>query len=112
MWNKISVEGVDEIRKCVGEYQIWMNAVLPYGKMKIKVYECKDGTYKGYTDIQVKRKFDNSFEGAVGFGKSIDEALEDTMSWFSKMLQEDYPFKDYPNGLTEQDVQYIDYFDF
>ncbi len=68
--------------------------------------------YTGNTDIQIKRKFDGSFECAVGFGNNIEEALKDTIDWFNKMLEEDYPIDSYPEGLSEADIEYLDSSDF
>lgn len=105
-------KNVDAIEKCVAEFQIWMQEILPYGKMKIKIYENQKGVFYGYTDIRIIRKFDGSPEGAVGHGKTIDEALSDTIEYFMKMVEEDYPQSDYPTGLKEEDIEYSEYSDF
>ena len=80
--------------------------------LKIKIYEDQDKTYTGITDVRVRRKFDGEFEGGVGYGKSIEEALEDTIGWFLQVVDMDYPIADYPDGLTENDIEYVGYSDF
>ena len=95
MWHELKISKVEKIEKCVAEYQIWMHTVLPYG-----------------TDVRVRRKFDGEFEGGVGYGKSIEEALEDTIGWFLQVVDMDYPIADYPDGLTENDIEYVGYSDF
>ena len=112
MWHELKISQVEKIEKCVAEYQIWMHTVLPYGKLKIKIYEDQDKTYTGITDVRVRRKFDGEFEGGVGYGKSIEEALEDTIGWFLQVVDMDYPIADYPDGLTENDIEYVGYSDF
>lgn len=112
MWHKLKIRKVEKIEKCVAEYQIWMHEILPYGKLRIKIYEEQDRTYTGFTDVRIRRKFDGEFEGGVGYGNSIEEALEDTINWFLKIAESDYPSDNYPNGLTEDDIEYAEYSDF
>lgn len=112
MWHNLKNHRIEKIEKCVAEYQIWMHTVLPYGKLKIKIYEEQDKPYTGITDIRIRRKFDGEFEGGIGYGKSIDEALEDTLKWFFEILNIDYPSEKYPNGLSEEDIEYTEYSDF
>lgn len=52
------------------------------------------------TDLRIKRKFDGCPESAIGHGKSIEEALEDTIKYFNQMLKED-GFE----ALTEDDIE-------
>lgn len=110
-WRK-KVEEVNKIEKLVSEYVIWMEGILPCEKMKIRIYEDQDGTFNGCTDVRIKRKFDGDFEGSVGFGPTEEEALRDTIDWFLKMINEDYPRKDYPNGLSDNHIEHIDYSEF
>ena len=112
MWQEIKIIGIEEIEKCVAEFRISMHTVLPYGTMKIKIYENQNKTFEGITDIGVKRKFDGNFENAVGYGNTIEEALKDTINWFTKMVQEDYPIEEYPEGLLEEDIEYLKNTDF
>lgn len=112
MWRDVNIEYVGAIEKCVAEFQVWMIEILPYAKMKVKVYEGADYTYTGYTDVRIIRKFDGAPQGAVGYGKTIDEALIDTINYFVQMVKEDYPKSEYPNGLSESDIEYTEYSDF
>ena len=112
MWHELKINKVEKIEKCVAEYQIWMHTILPYGKMKIKIYENQDKTFIGLTDIRIKRKFDGSYEGGVGYGYSIEEALKDTIEWFINVVNSEYPMTEYPNGITEECIKYADQIDF
>ena len=112
MWHNFKINKVEKIEKCVAEYQVWLHTVLPYGKLKVKIYENQDRTYMGITDIRIKRKFDGDFEGGVGYGKSIDEALENTIKWFIEIIYTDYPEEEYPDGLSEEHIQYVEFSDF
>ena len=58
------------------------------------------------------RKFHGEFEAGIGYGKSTDEALEDTLNWFIDIINTDYPLEKYPNGLFEEDIEYAEYSDF
>ncbi|AVR02630.1 hypothetical protein RJ492_004565 [Pluralibacter gergoviae] len=107
MWHDLKLEHVGRIEKTVAEFTVWMITVLPYAKMKVKIYEDDHGNYKGRTDLQIKRKFDGCPESAIGYGNTIEEALEDTISYFNSMLKED-GFEE----LTEKDIEYSEYSDF
>ncbi|WP_140921495.1 hypothetical protein [Limnobaculum xujianqingii] len=107
MWRKLQLENVGSIDKVVAEFIIWMIPLLPYAKMKIKVYESQSGLYTGRTDLQIKRKFDGCPEGAIGNGETVEEALENTINYFNKMLKDD-GFDE----LTEDDIEYSEYSDF
>lgn len=112
MWHEIKIDGVKKIERCVEEFEIWMTDILPYAKMKIKVYEAQDKTFAGRTDVLVKRKFDGEPEGAVGHGITVDEALENTFQCFVNMVEKDYPIDKYPDGLSKTDIEYAEYSDF
>ncbi len=89
MWHNLKLENVGKIEKTVAEFIIWMIDILPYAKMKVKIYENQSGEYTGITDLRIKRKFDGSPESVIGYGSSIEEALEDTIKYFNTMLKED-----------------------
>lgn len=112
MWKDLKIGKIGAIEKCVAEFQVWANDILPYGKMKIKIYEHQNGVFLGYTDVKIIRKFDNYSEGAVGHGKSVEEALVDTIKYFIEMIEADYPESEYPNGLSAEDIEYVEYSDF
>lgn len=103
----IKIENVSKVEKTVAEFTIWMVGVLPYAKMKIKIFEDHLGRYTGRSDLKIKRKFDGSPECAIGHGESIEEALESTIKYFNQMLKEDNM-----ETLTEEDIEYSEYSDF
>jgi len=107
MWKDINNDFVGNIEKLSAEFQVWMVNVLPYAKMKVRVYENQYGKYVGYSDVRIIRKFDNTPEGAVGYGDSVDIALENTINCFVQIVKEDYP-----NGLVENDIEYAEWSDF
>lgn len=107
MWHKLKLENVGAIDKTVAEFTIWMIGILPYAKMKVKVSESQSGQYTGITDLAIKRKFDGCPECAIGHGTTTEEALEDTINYFNKMLKED-GFEE----LTEDDIEYSAFSDF
>jgi hypothetical protein len=111
MWRNIRINGVGRIEKCVGEFKIWI-PILPYAKMKVKVYQREANKFIGRNDILLKRRFDGSFEGAIGYGSTVDEALEDVLCYFMKMVEKDYPESLYPHGIQEDEIQYAEASDF
>ena len=38
MWKDLKIDGVGAVEKCVAEFQVWMQPILPYGKMKVKIF--------------------------------------------------------------------------
>ena len=112
MWHDLKIDRVDKIEKCVGEYQIRIHTVLPYEKVKIKIYESQDRTYTGVADVSIKRKSDEEFETVAGFGNSVEEALEDTIRWFLQIVDSDYPGEEYPYGLSGEEIEHAEYSDF
>lgn len=112
MWQDLKIIGVEKIEKCIAEFVIWMHGILPYGKMKVKIYEDGNGIMTGITDVRIKRKFDGNPESAVGYGKTIEEVLEEVIINFNSIVEEDYPNKQYPDGLTENEIEYSDFSDF
>ncbi|EPV8581668.1 hypothetical protein [Morganella morganii] len=107
MWHNLHITNVSSIEKTAAEFTITMISVLPYAKMKVKIYENQSCNFTGMTDLAIKRKFDGSPECAIGYGKTIEEALEDTLLYFNKMLNQDGFTK-----LTEDDISYSEWSDF
>lgn len=107
MWHNLKLEKLSGVDKIVAEFTVWMEEILPSGKMKIKIYESQDGTYIGTTDLCIKRKFDGYPAGAIGTGKTTDATLVDTINYFKEMLKEDGL-----DMLTEEDIEYTAYSDF
>lgn len=103
-WKKIEVNGIANIEKCVGEFNITELINTPHGKFKIKVFEKRNGKYVGYTNLQIKDKDGCPFS-AVGYGNTISDALEDTILYFLKMIEE-------KENITIEDYVCSDSFDF
>lgn len=112
MWKELKLSNVQKIEKVSAEFVIWMHSILPYGKMKVRIYEDQEGGFSGITDLHIKRKFDGDFEAAVGFGKTIEEALSETIRNFNEIIVQDYPKNQYPNGLSENHIEYTEPSDF
>lgn len=103
-WKKIDVKGIAFIEKCVAEFNIGELIKTPYSKFKVKVFEKKDGTYMGFTNLQLKDDDGVSYAG-VGHGKTIEEALEDTIKYFLSMINK-------KKNLSEKDFECADPYDF
>ena len=108
MWKDIKLKNVSGIDKLVSEFQVWMVGVLPYAKMKVRIYQEQNKNFVGYTDALIKTKFDESFEGAVGHGHNVDEVLESTIQNFNEKLEENFPNLG-ELGLEENDIEYAEW---
>jgi hypothetical protein len=86
-WKHISVSGIANIRKCVGEFNVYELKKTPWAKFKVKIYEDKNGLYVGYTNLLLKDEGGSPYCG-VGYGDTVVEALEKTIKCFMKMLDE------------------------
>ncbi|OCG15510.1 hypothetical protein A9G28_00750 [Gilliamella sp. Fer1-1] len=106
MWHDLIIDNVVKIEKSVAEFVIWM-PILPYAKMKIKIYESSSRRYTGMTDLAIKRKFDRYPENGLGSGDTVEEALKNTLKNFNAMLTED-GFEE----LTPEDIEYSEWSDF
>ena len=103
-WKKISIAGISSIEKCVAEFNIGELIKTPHSKFKVKVFERQDGTYIGFTNLQLKDKLGVPYAG-VGHGKTVEEALEDTIKYFLNMINN-------KQVLTEEDFECVDPYDF
>lgn len=112
MWKDIKIDKVDDVEKLVGEYIIWMHDILPYGKMKVHVYEGQDGKFTGNTDVRIISRIDNTPQGGLGFGIDIDAALEDTINNFLEIFNDNASEVQRKNGLAGNEIQYADSSDF
>ena len=103
MWDD-KHQGIADIEKLVAEYNIWELNISPYAKFKIKIYESSSHSFTGYTNIHIADGFGN-FDCAVGYGKTEEDALEDTISQFFLMTAR-------KDKWEEQDFQCADPYDF
>lgn len=110
MWKDIRLKYDGKIRRLADEFEVSMPAVLPYCKMKVRIYEESDGRFRGRTDVMIVRK-DGSPESSVGYGTTIEEALEDTIRYFVQMIEEDYLI-DGSVKLCASDIRYAESSDF
>lgn len=86
-WKNIKIKGIPNIEKCVGEFNVTELVNTPYGNFKVKIFERANGKYIGYTNLQIKDEDGCPFSG-VGHGNTISDALEDTICYFLKMIEE------------------------
>ena len=100
-WKKIKIEGIAGIEKCVAEFHVRELYKIPHGRnFKVRVFE-DEATFTGFTNVVVKDKE----EGGVGYGLSIEEALENTLINFMEVLDQRAEF-------VESDFEWADPDDF
>ncbi|MCP3742380.1 hypothetical protein [Rossellomorea sp. BNER] len=125
-WKDIKIENVDQIEKCVAEFEItaldffenlYDGDILHYGAFKVKVYETqivqfnpdKDFNFIGYTNLKLKDS-SGGYEGGIGSGVSLEQALEETIRDFMRKLTEYKAQKS--AGLCKEDFVLVDYDEF
>ena len=106
MWKNINISYVQAIEKRVGEFEICMNSLFPYGKCRVKIFEKQNGEYYGYSDIRIKNTENNSYDDIKCYGKTIDEVLDKLIEKFTEMNEK------YPEGLDEDDIMYLEWYEF
>lgn len=111
-WNELELENVVKIEKLVEEFHIWMHKILPYAKMKVKIYERQDDLFVARIDVKLKRKSNGEAESIVGCGSSMEDALAEAVDNFNKIVDSDYPQDGNNFRLTEDDIEYPDPKDF
>jgi hypothetical protein len=103
-WNDLKISGIARIEKCVAEFDVMELNKTPYSKFKVKIYETPNGEFTGYTNLRIKDESGDA-SGGVGYGKTIEEALQDTVLYFLKMLDE-------KERWSETDFECADPYDF
>lgn len=78
-WKKLKMAKIAKIERVVAEFQVWSIEIFPYAKIKVKILEDSQGCYMGAPNMAAKSRRDGSPDWISGSGKSIAEALEDTI---------------------------------
>ena len=84
-WDNISIAGILKIDRLVAEFQVECPD-LPNRYLRVKIFERANGNYNGRTNVCIKSLTGDS-EWISGLGKSIDEALEDTLLQFMRSIE-------------------------
>ena len=79
-WHNLKIKGIARIGKCVAEFNVKEINKTPYSKFRVRIYEDSTRSFIGYTNLITK----DGDEG-VGYGNTIEEALEDTVLYFLKI---------------------------
>ncbi|MFL0582605.1 hypothetical protein ACH0B6_08535 [Solibacillus silvestris] len=96
-WKDLKIDHIDYIEKCVGEFEItaldffetvYEGDTIHYGSFKVKIYESQNtlhntdenDKFTGFTNLRLKDPLGlGGYEGGVGFGITIEQALENTI---------------------------------
>jgi hypothetical protein len=108
-WKKLDIDGIVDIEKCVAEFNVWELRKTPWGKFKVKIFENANGNFTGYTNLMLRDETeDHTPYGGVGHGNDIAGALEDTVYYFMKMINERME----KGTLNEEDFEVAESYDF
>lgn len=100
-WRELRVEGLGPIERVVAVFQIGPPLErLPFPSFKVKVIERADGSFVAVLNV-APRGLDGYRDGEAGLGGTIEEALEDALQRFARVVDERQP-------LTESDFVWSD----
>lgn len=90
-WKDLEIEKINTIEKLVAEFEVsaltffeevYEGDQIPFGSFKVRIYEQKESnTFIGYTNLKLKDPL-GGFDGAVGYGLKIEDALVDIIKNF------------------------------
>lgn len=126
-WRNIKIAHIDYIEKCVAEFEItalnffeevYEDGFIHYGAFKVKIYEKQsmhidnhEHGFTGFTNLRLKDPLnEGGYEGGVGFGHSIEQALESTIRNFTDNIKAYQANK--KAGLSEDDFVLLNYDEF
>jgi hypothetical protein len=90
-WRSMRVGGLGPIDRVVGVFQVGPPLErLPFASFKIKVLERSNGSFLAVPNVAVLAE--NGFPtGEAGLGGTLEEALEDALKRFVRLLDERMP---------------------
>lgn len=86
-WKDVKFDKIASIEKLVAEFYVMEFQKTPYSRLRVKIVENQLGFYKGFTNVQIRDEAGFFFE-CVGFGNTIEDALEETIKYFLETLDE------------------------
>jgi hypothetical protein len=95
-----------KIYPLVGEFEINDLIIFPWGKCKIRIYELQTNTFEGRSDLLIKKKDSGELQYPSGKGRTMDEALYNTIEniiFFAK---------EYNNEIEPENIEYREYYEF
>jgi hypothetical protein len=102
------MKGVARIDRVAAVFDIWSDGSLPFAKFKIKVIERGQNDYLGVPNIAIRNPLTGDPEYTSGLGKTIEDALVDTIRFFSREVAQNTGGKE----LTIADFIWSDFADF
>lgn len=85
-WRELRFKEFGPVSRIAAVYQIGPPlAALPFASFKVKVVERSDGSFLGVPNVAVRSQ-NGSPDWISGLGQTVDEALADTLRFFTKSL--------------------------
>jgi hypothetical protein len=87
-WQRLEIEVLGPVVRVAATFQIgppleW----LPFPSFKVKVLERGDDSFLGVPNVSAKA-LDGSPQWTSGLGNTVEQALEDTLNYFVKSLDD------------------------
>ena len=87
-WSEIKMRGIARIDRVAAVFDVWSDGVLPFAKFKIKIVERSGSSFLGVPNLAIRNLQTGEPEYASGLGKTIEEALTDTLFYFVKEIEQ------------------------
>src|SRR4051812_27297646 len=93
-WRELRVEGLGPIERVVAVFQIGPPLErLPFPCFKVKVIEHANGSFVAVLNV-APRGPDGHRDGQAGLCDTVEEALEDALRRFARVVNERQPFSE------------------
>lgn len=120
-WKNVKITRINSIEKLVSEFDVSAFSLLgdlfdegeeiSYAGFKVRIYETQDeqNGFVSYMNLKIKET-DGGYEGAIGYGKTEQAALEDIINNFTSKIDDYKLEKNAP--ITQDDFSLANYDEF
>jgi len=88
-WRTLSFQGFRVVERIAAVFEVGppLPEPIPFAGFQVKVLERRNGSFAAFLNVAV-RGADGNADSIAGLGDTVDEALEDALIWFWRMVQE------------------------
>lgn len=104
MWNKLEIDGITNIEKCVGEFDVVEIMKTQYYKLRLKIYEDMEGNFTGRLSLAIRDQ-NNNIKKIIGTGTDLEETLKATIEELIYTLNQKSKWR-------EEEFILLDYYEF
>jgi len=82
------MRGVARIDRVAAVFEVWSDGTFPFAKFKVKVVERSGDGFLGIPNVAIRNQETGEPEYTSGLGKTIEEALLDTLTYFAREVEQ------------------------